>query len=252
MWIDLKSKFLKLWAKNGFSGLVAWAEWGFCLLFSGLWWVPTFSSEMTPRLRMSWIHRCLSSICFDFLEMPRREAIVFLLKNRLWQWSSRFLTSLEGIAVLHSWMKCLIASDSTAAWVIAYNSASVDEWDIDACVLLSEAMLTENMSQEAASVQRFFQEIQKVFSLKHIDYLTSEHPVEFLGRVIKKRRSGQSTMELSQKFIDNLLGLFDITSRVTTNGWLSLSRKRIRSHVAKSIIHCSEQQLANCCRWKNS
>ena len=27
MWIDLKSKFLELWAENGFSGLVAWAEW---------------------------------------------------------------------------------------------------------------------------------------------------------------------------------------------------------------------------------
>ena len=27
MWIDLKSKVLKLWAEIGFSGLVAWAEW---------------------------------------------------------------------------------------------------------------------------------------------------------------------------------------------------------------------------------
>ena len=27
MWIDLKPKFLKIWAENGFSGLVAWAEW---------------------------------------------------------------------------------------------------------------------------------------------------------------------------------------------------------------------------------
>ena len=27
MWIDLKSKFFKLWAEIGFSRLVAWAEW---------------------------------------------------------------------------------------------------------------------------------------------------------------------------------------------------------------------------------
>ena len=33
---------------------------------------------------------------------------------------------------------------------------------------------------------------------------------------MKKRRSGQITMEFSQKFIDILLGCLDITSRVTT------------------------------------
>ena len=57
------------------------------------------------------------------------------------------------------------------------------------------------------------QEIQKTFSLKHIGFLTPDHPVEFLGRIIKKRRSGQITMEFSQKFIDNLLSLFKITSK---------------------------------------
>ena len=56
------------------------------------------------------------------------------------------------------------------------------------------------------------------FRIKHIDYVTPDHLVEFLGRIIKKQRSGQITMEFSQKFIDNLLGLFRITSRVTTNG----------------------------------
>ena len=38
MWIDLKSKFLKLWTENGFSGLVAWAEWR--LLLIPLLWLP--------------------------------------------------------------------------------------------------------------------------------------------------------------------------------------------------------------------
>ena len=49
----------------------------------------------------------------------------------------------------------------------------------------------------SSSVQRFFQETQRTFSLKHIDYLTPDHPVEFLGRVIKKRRSGQITIKYS-------------------------------------------------------
>ena len=34
MWIDLKSKFVKLWAENGFSGLVAWAEWRLVVMSS--------------------------------------------------------------------------------------------------------------------------------------------------------------------------------------------------------------------------
>ena len=44
-------------------------------------------------------------------------------------------------------------------------------------------------------MQRFLQEIQKVFSLKHIDYLTTDHSIEFLDRIIKARTSGQLTME---------------------------------------------------------
>ena len=73
------------------------------------------------------------------------------------------------------------------------------------------------VSRGSASVQSFFQEIQKTFSLKHADYLTPDHPVELLGRLIKKRWSGQITMEFSQTLRDDLLGLFAISSRVTTN-----------------------------------
>ena len=70
---------------------------------------------------------------------------------------------------------------------------------------------------ESPSVQRFFKETQKIFSLNHIGYLTKDRLAEFLGRIIKKRRSGQIIMEFSSPtFIDNLLGLLDITSRVTT------------------------------------
>ena len=53
------------------------------------------------------------------------------------------------------------------------------------------------VSGEAQAVQTFIQEIQKTFSLKHVDYL--DNHVEFLGRIIKVKKSGQITMEFPQK-----------------------------------------------------
>ena len=47
------------------------------------------------------------------------------------------------------------------------------------------------VSGEAQAVQEFIQEIQKTFSLKHVDYLTPDNPVEFLGRIIKVKKSEQ-------------------------------------------------------------
>ena len=41
------------------------------------------------------------------------------------------------------------------------------------------------VSGEAQAVQTFIQEIQKTFSLKHVDYLTPDNPVELLGRIIQ-------------------------------------------------------------------
>ena len=79
-----------------------------------LLWVPTYSSEMTPALRMSWIQRCLGSICFAFLDMPRRVAIVLPEESVL----TTVCTSLEWVLDKHSCMKCLIANDSTDGWVI--------------------------------------------------------------------------------------------------------------------------------------
>ena len=65
----------------------------------------------------------------------------------------------------------------------------------------------------------------------------------FFGGVIKKRRSGQITMEFSQKFIDNLLGFFKVTAKVSTMvsrfPWF---RKRIKSSVTRKVIHFSGQQ----------
>ena len=74
------------------------------------------------------------------------------------------------------------------------------------------------VSGKAQAIQTFTQEIQKTFNLKHVDYLTVNSPVEFLGRVIKVKKSGQITMEFPQKLIDSLLGLFDVKGKSTTNG----------------------------------
>ena len=52
---------------------------------------------------------------------------------------------------------------------------------------------------EDHSVQKFIKDIQETFSLKHVEYLAPNHPVEFLGRIIKVKRSGQITMEFPQK-----------------------------------------------------
>ena len=71
---------------------------------------------------------------------------------------------------------------------------------------------------EDHSVQKFVKDIQETFSLKHVEYLTPDHPIEFLGRIIKVKRSGQITMEFPQKLIDNLLDLSKVKARSTTNG----------------------------------
>ena len=71
---------------------------------------------------------------------------------------------------------------------------------------------------EDQAVQKLIQDIKEIFSLKHVEYLTSDHPVEFLGRIILVKKSGQITMEFPQKLIENLLGLFGVTGKSTTNG----------------------------------
>ena len=48
MWIDLKSKFLKLWDENGFARLVAWAESD----------QLAFERVTQDRKKHHWLHRC--------------------------------------------------------------------------------------------------------------------------------------------------------------------------------------------------
>ena len=124
--------------------------------------------------------------------------------------------------------------DSPRSWQIHLNqvlkSLSLSQMKSDPCTftgVVSKGHLNLTVmayvddlivSGEAQAIQTFIQEIQKTFSLKHVDYLTTDSPVEFLGRIIKVKKSGQITMEFPQKLIDNLLGLFDVKGKSTTNG----------------------------------
>ena len=74
------------------------------------------------------------------------------------------------------------------------------------------------ISGSAQMVKDFIMMIQEEFTLKHVNFLTSENSVEFLGRTIKRLKNGNITMEFSQKFIDELLKIFEVTGKVTTTG----------------------------------
>ena len=74
------------------------------------------------------------------------------------------------------------------------------------------------ISGSAQMVKDFIMMIQEEFTLKHVNFLTSETSVEFLGRTIKSLKNGNITMEFSQKFIDELLKIFEVTGKVTTTG----------------------------------
>ena len=55
---------------------------------------------------------------------------------------------------------------------------------------------------EDHAVRKFIQDIQEIFSLKHVEYLTTDHPVEFLGRIIKVKKSRcMSGMDTHRRFL---------------------------------------------------
>ena len=62
------------------------------------------------------------------------------------------------------------------------------------------------ISGSAQMAKDFIMMIQEEFTLKHVNFLTSENPVEFLGQ------------SRAQKFIDELLKIFEVTGKVTTTG----------------------------------
>ena len=92
------------------------------------------------------------------------------------------------------------------------------------------------ISGETGSVQNFFKKTQKAFSLKHVDYLTADHSIDFLGRIIKTKKSGQITMEfLISSLIGNLLGWFDAPAKsLPMVSRFTALQKKIRSNVTQS------------------
>ena len=73
--------------------------------------------------------------------------------------------------------------------------------------------MTSSFQGSAQMVKDFIMMIQEEFTLKHVNFLTSENSVEFLGRTIKRLKNGNITMEFSQKFIDELLTIFEPSHR---------------------------------------
>ena len=57
--------------------------------------------------------------------------------------------------------------------------------------------------------------MQEEPTLKRINFLTADNPIEFLGRTIKCL---DATMSFSQQFIEELLNIFEVTGKVTTTG----------------------------------
>ena len=78
------------------------------------------------------------------------------------------------------------------------------------------------ISGSAQMVKDFITMIQEELTLKHVNFLTSENSVELLGRTVKRLKNGNITMEFSQKFIDELLKMFEVTGKVTKTTGLKL------------------------------
>ena len=62
------------------------------------------------------------------------------------------------------------------------------------------------ISGSAQMVKEFISMIQEKFALEHINFRTSENPVEFLERTIKTLKNG------------NIFKIFEVTGKVTTTG----------------------------------
>ena len=102
-------------------------------------------------------------------------------------------------------------------------------------------------------VKGFTSMIQEYFTLKHVNLLTSENPVEFLGRTIKRLKSGNITMEFSQKFIDELLKIFEVTSKVTIAGLKLQALSEDEKALRDKVIHQKSGELwENFFGWLNS
>ena len=85
-------------------------------------------------------------------------------------------------------------------------------------------------------VKDFIMMIQEEFTLKHVNFLTSENSVELLGENKQETQEWQHHNEFSQKFIDELLKIFEVTGKVTTRSQTSSSSRRSEAQCDK-VIH---------------
>ena len=150
-----------------------------------------------------------------FVQAPRElqysEPTVWRLKRQLyglrdapksWQAHLSQITVKKGVTQMKSDSRAFLKEDQNGHVELAVM-AYVDDLVI---------------SGSAQMVRDFIMMIQEGLTLKHVNFLTSDNPVEFLGRTIKRLKNGNITMEFSQKFIDELLKIFEVTGKVTTTG----------------------------------
>ena len=105
----------------------------------------------------------------------------------------------------------------------------------------------------AQMVREFISMIQEEFTLKHVNFLTSENLVDFLGRTSKRVQNGNSTMEFSQKFMDDLLRLFEVTGKVAITGLkLQALREDQRAQCDKVIHQKFRSVFGNFFGWLSS
>ena len=77
--------------------------------------------------------------------------------------------------------------------------------------------------------------IQEEFTFKHINFFTLEDPVQFSECNI--------TMEFSQKFIDELLRIFEVTGKTTTTGLKLQALSKDPKAQCDKVIHQNAGQL---------
>ena len=172
-------------------------------------------------------------------ELPYSEPMVWRLKRQLYglrdvpkSWQAHFSQIMvkKGVIQMKSDSRAFLKKDQMChvqRAVMAY---------VDGLVISGGAQM----------VKDFISMIQEEFTLEHVNFLTSENPVGFLGRTTKRLKNGNVTMEFSQKFINGLLKIFEVTGKVTTTGLkLQLFQKIRRVSVTKSFIKYSDQLLEN-------
>ena len=102
------------------------------------------------------------------------------------------------------------------------------------------------IASTAQMVKEFIAMIQEEFILKHVNFLTSERPVELLGRTIKHLKMGTSRWRfLRSSLMSCSKSLRSMAMSQLQDSNFRLFQKIRRFSVTRSFIKSSEQQVAN-------